>query len=138
MLSKILVWKNRIYSICEKSGDILPGATFSGVHLADNDEFDAIPKGATVVCCGKIRNHELLIRTEDGQYYFSICDGWGEEDGVLYGLRQGFFHDFKHPTTDETILEECDAAVGTYHTLGGAMAYHARKHTLAAIRSVVG
>ena len=138
MLSKSLVWKNHVYSICEKSEDILPGATFSGVHLADHEEFDAIPKGVIIVCCGKISNHELLFRTEDGRYYFSLREGWGEKDGVLYGLGQGIFYDFKHATTPDTILAECDAAVGTYHTWGGAMAYQSRKHTLDAIRSVMG
>ena len=137
MLSKSLIRKNCVCSICEKSEDILPGEIFTGVRLADRDEFNSIPAVVTVVCCGKINNHELLFRTGNGRFYFSVRDGWGEEDGVLYGLRQGFCHDFKHPTTAETIIEECDAAVGTYHTWGGAMAYQSRKHTLDVIRSVV-
>ena len=138
MLSKSILWQKRVTSICERSGDILPGARFNGARLADSWDYDFIPAGETVICCGKIRTDELLFRTEDGRYYFSLCDGWGEEEGVLYGLRRGIFHDFKHPTTSDTILAECDAAVaGKYNSWSGAMLHNSIKTTIDVIRSVI-
>ena len=136
MLTQSNLRKKHIYTVCEKSGDILQGAVFKGVRLADRDTSVSVPPDATIVCCGKLSEDEMLFRTEDGRYYFSLCDGWGEEDGVLYGLSQGMCFDFKHPTAAENILAECDAALGTYCTWGGAMAYQYRKHVLDAIRSV--
>ena len=94
MLSNSIIRKNRIYSICERSGDILTGDTFQGVRLAENDKFESIPADAVVICCGKIEDDELLFRTVDGRYYFSLRVGWGSEVGVLYGLSQGIFFDF--------------------------------------------
>ena len=137
MLSKHINMNNRIYDICERSGEIQPGETFIGVRIASTDAFDFIAKNVKVVCCGKIKHDELLFRTEDGSYYFSICDGWGEEDGILYGLSKGISYDFKHPTTDETILAECEANRGTYHSWAGAMAYRSRCHVLDAIITVM-
>ena len=135
MLSQTLTLKKRIFSICERSGDILPGAAFRGVRFGDGD--GSIPEDASVVCCGRISGDALLFRTEDGRIYFSVCDGWGEEDGMLYGMQMGFSFDFRHPTAVETLPAECDAALGTYSTWGGAMAYQARKRTLDVIRSVM-
>ena len=137
MLSNSIIRKNRIYSICERSGDILTGDTFQDVRLAENDQFESIPADAVVICCGKIEDDELLFRTVDGRYYFSLRDGWGSEDGVLYGLSQGIFFDFRHPTTDETILSECQSNLGTYHTWGGDMAYQSRKHALDSLAAVL-
>ena len=129
--------KKHVYEVCERSGDINPGETYSGVRLGEWDESFFIPADVKVVCCGRVNDSELLFRTENGSYYFSICDGWGEEEGILYGLRRGIFYDFQHPTTEDTIIAECEANRGTYHTWGGAMLYHARKHTLDTIVSVI-
>lgn len=137
MLSNSLIWKSRVYSICARSGEILTGDTFKGVRLADNDRFDSVPADAVVICCGKIKDDELLFRTVDGRYYFSLCDGCGSESGVLYGLSRGILFDFKHPTTNETILSECQSNLGTYHTWAGAMAYQSRKLTLDSIATVI-
>lgn len=137
MLSKTITQSNRIYAICQSSGDIRPGADFHGVSVAKSGSTDALPANAQIVCCGKVSDSELLFRTEDGRYYFSIRDGWGEENGRLYGLRHGIFYDFQHPTAAETILAECAANIGTYHSWGGAMAYQGRKRTLDVIRSVM-
>ncbi|MCR4615639.1 MAG: hypothetical protein K5756_05770 [Clostridiales bacterium] len=142
MLSKDIIRKNSIYSVCEKSGRILPGDKFKGVHIADNSSdsyLKRIPDDAGIICCGCIDDSEILFRTENGRFYFSVCDGWGESDGVLYGLNSGVFFDFKHPTTETTILAECDArGVSAFGTFGKAMKYQARNSTLDVIRSVMG
>ena len=137
MLSNSLIRKSRVYSICARSGDVLKGDTFQGVRLAEGDKFDSLPSDSVVICCGNIKDDELLFRTLDGRYYFSLRDGWGSERGVLYGLSRGIFFDFKHPTTDETIISECQSNLGTYHTWAGAMAYRSRKHMLDAIATVI-
>lgn len=59
--------------------------------------FRTLDENVTIECCAKISDNEILFRSKDGQYYFSLCDGWGEENGTLYGLKLGIFHDFKHP-----------------------------------------
>jgi hypothetical protein len=72
----------------------------------------------------------------DGQVYFSIADGWGVKDGVLYGLALGtIYFDFGHPTTPETIAQECSKSCGTYRSFAGAMAHHSRRETLDKISS---
>lgn len=137
MVSKNITEKIRIYDICKNSGDIRPDETFRGIIIAHQGSFDTISTNTKIVCCGKVSDNELLLRTEDGRYYFSIYDGWGEEHGILYGLRFGIFFDFKHPTTTDIILAECEANIGSYRTWGGAMAYQVRKHTLDVICSVM-
>lgn len=142
MLSKTITEKTRIYAVCESSGDILPGETFRGIHLAERD--DRLPSAlirAKLICCGNISDDELLFRSEDGRYYFSVCDGWGTKNGALYGLEVGIFHDFQHPTTVETIQAECEATIETYrnrvHSFNTAMLHYAKRNTLEKIRSVM-
>lgn len=137
MLSNSLDFKKRVYSICEKSGDIVSGEVLSGVLFAESNSFNSIPAEMKIICRGKVTESELLFCTENGQYYFSVCDGWGENNGILYGIRQGIYYNFDHPTTVDTITFECDAALGTYHSWGGSLAYHARKNTLNIIRCVM-
>ncbi|MCH5183077.1 MAG: hypothetical protein J1E00_02785 [Oscillospiraceae bacterium] len=142
MLSNPIAETNRIYAICENSGDILPGDAFHGLFLAERD--DRLPSGLTrsrMICCGTIRDDELLFRTEDGRCYFSIRGGWGSRNGELYGLRVGLFHDFRHPTTAETVPAEAAATLEAYlarsRSFHNAMAYYAKKRTLDAILSVM-
>ncbi len=137
MLANKLIRKNKIYSICAGSGDIQVGESFFGVRIVDPDALDRIPSDAQIAYCGKIKDDELLFRTVDGRFYFSLLDGWGSEGGTLYGLSHGFCFDFKHPTNEETILFECEAQLGTYHSWAGAMAYHERKRILKTIASVM-
>lgn len=137
MLSNSLDFKKRVYSICEKSGDIVSGTVLSGVIFAESNSFNSIQTEMKIICCGKVSESELLFRTENGQYYFSVCDGWGENNGILYGIRQGICYNFNHPTAVDTITSECDAALGTYHSWSGALAYRARKNTLNIIRCVM-
>lgn len=142
MLSRSITEKNRILAVCENSGDIRPGEVFGGIHLAEQDDrLHGIPAKAKIICCGKISDNELLFRAGDGRFYFSICDGWGSRDGVLYGLQAGLFHDFQRPTAPETIPAECEAALETYrnrvHSFNTAMMLHAKQRTLDKIRSVM-
>ena len=136
MLSQKLTEKIRIYKICERSGDIEVGDTFTGVRAAEPSQYRDII-GIDVVCCGKVSEDELLFRAEDGRFYFSVKDGWGEEDGVLYVIKRGLFFDFEHPTSDETILAECEKALGEYHSWAGAMAHQSKKLTLEKIVGVM-
>ncbi len=129
--------KKHTYEVCERSGDIKPCETFDGVRLSEWEESFFIPTDVKVVCCGRVNDSELLFRTENGGCYFSICDGWGQEESIMYGLRWGIFYGFRHPTAEDTIITECEGNKGTYHTWGSAMLYHSRKHTLDTIVSVI-
>lgn len=70
MLANKLIRKNKIYSICEGSGDIQVGESFFGVRIVDPDALDRIPSDAQIAYCGKIKDNELLFRTIDGRFYF--------------------------------------------------------------------
>lgn len=137
MLSKKLLQRNKTISICLNSEEIKPGDTFRSVRISGDEFDDFIPKNQPIVCCGKVNEEEMLFRTEDGQYYFSLTDGWGAENYTLYGLNVSIFFDFKHPTDPSTIADECKNNLGTYGTWGGAMAYYNRKHTLSTIVQVM-
>ena len=119
MLSDKIKRENKILSVCERSRDFHVGDTFKKVIFADEDH--RIKASGGVCYCGVISDDEVLFRSADGSVYFSICGGWGERHGILYGLEMGIFFDFGHPTTEETILSECEDSLGTYHTWGGAM-----------------
>ena len=80
MLANKLIRKNKIYSICAGSGDIQVGESFFGVRIVDPDALDRIPSDAQIAYCGKIKDDELLFRTVDGRFYFSLLDGWGLKD----------------------------------------------------------
>ena len=134
MLSHTLSKQVKIFEICRKSPKIRPGDTFSGVIVSD-DDLDFNFK-TTVICCGKINRDEMLFKTEDGRYYFSLTGGWGTEKGILYGIETEFCFDFKHPTDPSALEQECQNALGTYSTWGGAMAYSFRKNRLETIKKV--
>ena len=136
MLSNKLKRERKIVSICEESRDFHVGDTFKKVVFADDDD-EQIKTNIGIYYCGKVSGDEALFRTGDGRVYFSICNGWGEKDGILYGLEQGFFFDFGHSTTEETTLTECKNSLGTYSTWGGAMAFQSRKGTLDTIAKVM-
>ena len=136
MLSQKLLAKSHTYAVCGRSGDIEVGDTFIDVRFADAGPSRDV-SGIAVVCCGKVSDDEMLFRSEDGRYYFSVSDGWGEEDGVLYGISRGLFFDFGHPTSEETILAECESALGEYHSWAGAMAHQSKKWTLEMIVGVM-
>ena len=129
MLSQKIKRKNDVISICENSGDIKRGDSFVGIRFTDQDD-DFADLFNSVICCGKVSDAELLFRSDDGRYYFSVKDGWGEQNGVLYGLRRGIFFDFHRQTTEKDVIAERESFKATYHTWGGAMLYHSKKTTL--------
>ena len=133
MLSQKIIKKKRIYSICEKSAEINPNEVFKKVIIADGDSI--VPDEVSIVCCGNVNDEEMLFRSSDGRYYFSIKDGWGTESGVLYGITKGLYFDFQHPTTDQTILSEY--LTGYYRSWSGAMAFQGKKRALETIKSVM-
>ena len=133
MLSTKMKNKNRIISICENSDEIKVGDIFDGAEFADESEGIK----TKIVFCGKISEEELLFRSLSGRFYFSISDGWGEKNGILYGIKKGFLFDFGHPTTEENITFECEQSLGTYHSSVGAMAYQSKKSVLDKIMIVI-
>lgn len=137
MLSKNLTDKSKALAICRNSGLLAPEEGFRCVTV-DEDALYSLPTDTPVVCCGAISRDEMLFRTEDGRCYFSLIDGWGAEGGVLYGIDVGIYCDFGLPTDAAALRAECTAALGTYGTWCGAMAYHSRKEAFAKILKVMG
>ena len=136
MLSQKIIRARQIYAVCESSKEIKPGDVFKDVKFIDQNE-EILPGQCRIICCGEISKDEMLFRSSDGRFYFSIKDGWGAESDILYGITKGLYFDFQHPTTDQTILSECESHLGTYKSWAGAMAFQARKHTLEKISEVM-
>lgn len=129
MLSKTLSQKKLIHTICESDQEIRIGDEFDSLKIANG--FHTV--NSTFVYLGKI-DGEFLFSTKNRHIFFSVRDGIGEKDGVLYGLKSGFFHDFGYPLDEKNITEEYKP---TYTTWGGAMAYYAKKQILDKISYVL-
>lgn len=126
MLSPTIIRKRQVLAVCENSRDIIPGDEFHGVRIAEPDDLVHLPLNPTIVCIGQLDVDEMLFSADNGRYYFTVIDGWGEKDQMLYGLEFGDYYDFKHPTTTESAIEELEMqAKPTFTTWGGAMKYYA-------------
>ena len=64
--------KKHIYSICEKSAEINPNYVFKKVIIADLNKDCIIPDEVGIECCGNVHDEEMLFRSSDGGYYFSL------------------------------------------------------------------
>ena len=90
MLSKRKEYQNEIYEICQKSGDVSINDRFKGVQFSESALYDKSYAEMPCVCIGKIGGSERVFLTDDKLCYFSVTDGWGENDGYLVALNQGF------------------------------------------------
>ena len=102
MLSKEKIFEQTIYEICKNSPDIKVGDRFKGILVKD-DYFDLAKKPCT--CIGKIGDTERVLRSDDMLFYFSVTDGWGENDGFLAALGKGFVLRFDAPTDLDGLRE---------------------------------
>ncbi len=107
MLTEKTAMKNSIENVCAESGDVAPGERFRSAVTAEDLSFPEIPGEAEIVCCGKVSGDEMLFRTEDGRIYFSVRDGWGGKDGILYGMTPGFRFDLGCTTNRKTLQARC-------------------------------
>lgn len=132
MITKTL--ENELYrlEVCRKSGGVFPGQTFARADLPDLP-CGALPDGA-VTCVGRISENETVFSAGNGRYFFSVLDGWGAENGTLYGLRAGFSIDLGRPHEARELLAECERPL-VYRSFAGAMAARGRKETLEKIRA---
>ena len=138
MLSKPMIRKKHMESVCETSRAICRGDAFRGCRVAEGGGRAFLPEDQGAVCLGAISEEELLFRTQDGRCYFSIRDGWGEEDGILYGLKAGFSLDFGHPMSEEELLSEGEVLLGRApRSWSEAMAYRVKKEMLLRITAVI-
>ena len=129
MLSKNLSQKKLIHTICESDQKIRIGDEFDSLKIANG--FHSV--NSPFVYLGK-SNDEFLFCTNDRHIFFSIRDGIGEKDGILYGQEAGFFYDFGYPIDEKNITEEYTPR---YTTWGGAMAFYAKKQILDKIVSAL-
>ena len=138
MLSEKITLRNRVLFICAVSDELRPGDSFKSVEFIDRSR-GFIPEQNDIICCGNISDEEMLFRSGDGRYYFSVKDGWGAKDDKLYGVEKGFFVDFYHSTTEETVISECKTRIDAcgYNSWIGAMAFYAKKDALKKIMSVM-
>ena len=83
-----------IFTICQTSGDVNIGNRFKGAKFLSSVLYDNYYAKTPCICIGKIDNSERVFVTEDKLCYFSVTYGWGEKDGYLVALNQGF--EFKH------------------------------------------
>lgn len=107
MLSKRKEYQDEIYEICKKSGDVNINDRFKEVRFFESVLYDKTYVEIPCVCIGKIGGSERVFLTEDKLCYFSVTAGWGENDGYLVALNQGFV--FKHYTPMD--LEDLKAFV---------------------------
>ena len=107
MLSKRKEYRDEIYEICKKSGDVNVNDHFTGVIFSESALYDRSYASMPCKCIGKIGSSERVFLTDDKLCYFSVTDGWGEKDGYLAALGQGFV--FRHDTPME--LEDLKAFV---------------------------
>ncbi len=107
MLSKRKEYRDKIYEICKKSGDVNINDHFTGVLFSESELYDKPYASMPCKCIGKIGSSERVFLTDDKLCYFSVTDGWGEKDGYLVALDQGFV--FRHDIPME--LEDLKAFV---------------------------
>jgi len=94
MLSERKEYRDKIYEICKNGGDININDHFTGVKFPESKLYDESYVSMPCKCIGKIGSYERVFLTDDKLCYFSVTDGWGEKDGYLVALEQGFV--FRH------------------------------------------
>ena len=94
MMSERKKKEMEIFTICQKSGDVNINDCFKGTKFLSSVLYDNYYAKTPCICIGKIGNSERVFVTEDKLCYFSVTYGWGEKDGFLVALNQGF--EFKH------------------------------------------
>ena len=97
MLSKRKEYQDEIYEICKKSGDVSINDRFKGVQFSESALYDKSYTEMSCVCIGKIGGSERVFLTDDKLCYFSVTDGWGEKEGSLAALGQGFMFRYDTP-----------------------------------------
>ena len=94
MMSERKKKEMEIFAICQTSGDVNINDRFKGTKFLSSVLYDDYYAKTPCICIGKIGNSERVFVTEDKLCYFSVTYGWGEKDGFLVALNQGF--EFKH------------------------------------------
>lgn len=97
------------------------GMTFDGVTIAETGCIaDKSILNGRITCHGITDSGELLVSTGNMRYFFTLKDGWGEENRRLYALSIGFYIDFGTPVTVEHLekmLSEPVKSKGVYAAL---------------------
>ena len=107
MLSQELSDKEKIAEICKKDNTVFKkGMIFNKISVLRPDLCGSMLT-PPVVFCGYTDKCELLFSSGNGRYYFSLCDGWGVQDGCLYALSVGEIRrDYKRTVTVDEIEYE--------------------------------
>lgn len=126
----------KTFAICATSRRVRPGDRFDRMVHHTLFEEDEDLELTDIVCCGPVSRNEMLFSAENGRYYFTFGIGWGARRKTLYGLALAMFFDFKHPTSKETIEEDCKNYLAN-SSGGGAMGASLRRSMINTISSVM-
>lgn len=133
MLSKRKEYRDEIYEICKKSDDVNVNDHFTGVLFSESELYDKSYASMPCKCIGKIGSSERVFLTDDKLCYFSVTDGWGEKEGSLAALGQGFV--FRYDTPME--LEDLKAFVADPPEAHGFAANMKRHVEIEAAKNII-
>ncbi len=130
MLSESIRRKNLVYAVCEASPEIKEGNVFTGVVIGNYGLFPKVPEDTKVVCQGLVKEDAMEFRSEDGRYYLVVEDGWGEKDGVFYGISARYVADLGSPTDTSSIAEEYKKRGYKYGSFAGMLKFKQEQREL--------
>ena len=112
----------KIAEVClSDSRTFSSGMTFDGVTVTETGCIrDKSILNRRIRCHGTTDGEELLVSSDDMRCFFTLKDGWGEENRRIYALSVGFYIDFGAPVILELLekkLSEPASPKGVYAAL---------------------
>lgn len=106
-----------------------PGMTFDGVTVAETGCIrDKSILNRRIRCHGTTDGEELLVSSDDMRCFFTLKDGWGEENRRIYALSVGFYIDFGTPVTVEHLEKMLSKPASPKGVYTGLAEQEKRKH----------
>ena len=110
----------KIAEVClSDSRAFSPGMTFDGVTVAET---------GCILCHGITDGEELLASSDDMRCFFTLKDGWGEENRRLYALSIGFYIDFGASVTLDILEKMLSEPANPKGVYAGLAEQEKRKH----------
>ena len=105
------------------------GMTFDGVTIAETGCIaDKSILNRRIRCHGTTDGEELLVSSDDMRCFFTLKDGWGEENRRIYALSVGFYIDFGTPVTVEHLEKMLSKPASPKGVYTGLAEQEKRKH----------
>ncbi len=119
MLSEKIKEQYRAIEICEKDNtDFKKGMMFDRLVISNSRRKDL--EDTPVIFLGFFDSDEMILCTADKKICFSLYDGWGVENNILYAISVGPICSFKNPITIENLKAELTNPAdysGVYETI---------------------